>query len=391
MTKNPLVWAGVVAVASLAVVVAQSAYTFVINGKPAKFETMEKGGKVFVDANAFAKALGAQVSFDKATKVFVVTSSGSASATNPAQGTTQLAGGLGELAKAYTLGKNDPLNFTLRSAEYSVTRQTLKDVYAPAFNQKLLILRFTVQNPQKNRDVGFNYSAFKLTAVDDKDVNYVFDCYYARDGETAELSTQLKPAQKVDVVAVWPVAANAQIPKLIVQRGGETGAPVVRYDLGGKIKPLAAPFSDSGFNALEVVKAQSGTYYPMGTLDIKLESVAFSTEALEKRPPAEGKRYLVATFATRSGLANRDLNYSYSNFEINLTDADGSTKRFDDYLVRATRDERAEGTLKPGAETKFRAFFELPADLGAQTLTIAENANMVGKSRTYSFDVSGLK
>jgi hypothetical protein len=279
----------------------------------------------------------------------------------------------------------------LSSAEFTVVRQTLKDVYAPKFNEKLLLLRFTVQNPNKT-DTNVFYDAFKLTVVDDKDRNVGFDCYWSRDGQTDELSMQLKPAQKVDVVAAWPVPANAKIPKLIVQRGNEDSAPVVRYDLSGKIKPLSAPFADptdpTGSTAFEVISGQAGTYYPMGAMDVKFEGVSFGTDKLNNTSPAEGKRFLMATFSIKNGATNREISFDYGRFEIDLTNAKGDTVKFGDYLVKATRDERADGSLKPGAETRFRAYFELPNDLGGKTLTILETS---GPSRTYSFDVSSVE
>lgn len=376
----------------LAVALAQGAYSFVVNGKPAKLETLEKNGKVFVEVNSFARSLGANVKFDAAKKTFTVSSgAASASDTNPAQGTTQLAGGAGEIGKTYTMGKRSPLNFTLRSAEFSVTRQTLKEVYAPKGNEKLLILRFTVQNPQKN-DVGLDYGSFVLMVVDDQDVNVKFDSYFARDGQNDDLSIQLKPAQKIDVYAVGVVAAKAKIPKLIVQRSSESGAPVVRYDLSNKVKPLAAPFADpadsSGSTALEVVPGVAGTYFPAGIFDVKLENTIFSTDKMDTKAPAEGKRYLIATFSIRNGAALTEQSFDYGRFKFELTDAEGSRQTFNGWLIKLSRDEHAEGKLKPGEEAKFRVYFELPSDLAAKTVTVQETG---GPSRTYSFDLSGTK
>ena len=390
--KRRWMLAGSLAAVALGVVLAQGTYAFLVNNKNVKLETVEKGGKVFVEVNGFAQALGAKVVFDKAKRAYTITSGGqpNAATTNPAQGTQQLAGGFGEIGKGYTIGKDAPLNFTLRSAEFTLTRQTMREVYAPKANEKLLLLRFTVQNPNKF-DVGINYAAFKITAVDDGDRNAEFDCYWARDGQTDELNTALKPAQKVDVVAVWPVAANAKIPKLIVQRGD--GTPVVRYDLGGKIKGLAAPFADAkdptGSTALEVVTAQAGTYYPMAALDVKLEGTAYSGEQMDGRKPEAGKRFLIATFAVKNGTGNRSVNYSYSNFSIDLTNNEGDTVKFNGYIIKPARDEQANGDLKPGAETRFRAYFELPEGVTGKALAIAENFN--GLSRQYVFDVSGAK
>jgi hypothetical protein len=391
-TKQHWMLAGTLALIAGAVVFAQGGYSFLVNNKNLKLETLEKNGKVFVEVNSFAQSLGAKVAFDKAKRSFTITN-GNAAASTPAQSTGQLAGGLGEIGKMYTLGKDGPVNFTLKSAEFSVSRYTLKDLIAPKFNQKLLVLRFTVQNPSKS-DLSIYYGSLDFTAVDDKDQNVKFNNYWSREGETSSLEVYLKPAQKIEVIAVMAVPANAKIPKLIVQRGGETKSPVVRYDLSGRIKPLPAPFADpadsSGSIALEVVPAKAGTYYPMGAMDVKLEAVAFSADKIDGKTPNDGKRFLLATFAVKNAAIGRDINVSYSRFGIELTDAEGGTKKFNEYLMKPSRDERQDVDLKPGSETKFRAYFELPNDLGGKTLSINETG-VVGQSRAYSFDVSGLK
>lgn len=378
-----------VAVSAAAVALAQVAPSFTINGRKVAIPTVESKGRVYADAEALAKAMGASVTYDKARKSFVIVSAGNT--TQAVQGTAQLAGGEGQFGKTYSLGKGTyAMNFTLRSAEYSVARATVgPTVYAPKAGEKLLVLRYTVQNPQK-QDMNLVWSSFKFTAVDAKDVNHVFDSYIAREGTSESLDVRLKPAQKIDVYVASAVPAEGVIPKLIVERGD--GSPVVRYDLRGKAKGLPAPFADpadkSGATALQEVPAQPGQAYPLKNFDVKLESVAYSTEPMDKTPPAEGKRYLVATFAIKNATAKTagEASYGYSNFTFELRDADGERQQFDGYLIKASRDERADGRLKPGEETRFRVYFELPADLAGKTLYAKES-----DSRTLAYDVSAAK
>ena len=373
----------------LGLALAQATYSFTINGKPAKLDALEKSGKVYVEAQSFAKALGASVTYDAAKKSFVIVSSGTAP--TDLQGTAQLAGGEGTIGKTYSLGKTDnALNVTLTGAEYSLSPVTMgTSVYAPKANEKLLVLHYTVQNPQK-RDVTVYYGSFKITAVDAKDVNHVFDNYVAREGTTEIYNTALKPSQKVSLYAAFAVPAAGQIPKLIIEP--TDGAPVVRYDLRGKVKGLVAPFIDpadsSGASALAEVPAQTGTFYPGLNLGIKLEGVAFSTDKMDTKPPADGKRYLIATLTIKNltGATANPINFSYGNFKFELRDAEGEKQVFNGYLIKASRDEHADGSLKPGEEYRFRVYFALPSDLGAKTLAISE-----GESRVYAFDVSGAK
>ncbi|HWG84138.1 MAG TPA: hypothetical protein VNT60_01550, partial [Deinococcales bacterium] len=282
--SRPKLVALAVAVAAAAAL-AQSGYTYTVNGKKVSIETIERNGKVYVEASAAFKALGASVTFDKAKKSFVVVTAGQNQA-QAVQGTTQLAGGEGALGKTYTLGKdNQALNFTLDSAEFSVTRVTMGGyVYAPKPNEKLLILRFTVQNPTKS-EARLAYHSFKMTAVDATDINHEMDSYIAREGTSDIIDVALKPAQKIQAYSVIKVPAAGPIPKLIVARGSGSNTPVVRYDLRGKVKALTAPFAEttdaSGVTAAETVTAKAGTYYPGKNFDLKLDSVAFSSEPMD--------------------------------------------------------------------------------------------------------------
>jgi hypothetical protein len=379
---------GVLALLGLAL--AQATYTFTINGKPATLETLEKSGKVYVEAVSFAKALGASVTFDQNKRSFVIVTSGQ-NAIGDVQGTTQLAGGEGALAKTYSLGKTDnALNFTLNSLEYSLVPVTMgTNVYAPKSDEKLLVLHYTVQNPQK-REMGVASSAFKFTVVDDKDVNHVFNNYIAREATNEIYNTNLKPAQKVDLYAALTVPGAGQVPKLIVER--KDGSPVVRFDLRGKVKPLVAPFADpadqTGASALAEIPAQPGEFYPMLNLGVKLESVDFSKDKIDGRLPAEGKRYLVATFTIKSivGATVQPIGFNAGRFKIELRDVEGDRQTFNGYLIKVSRDEHAQGTLKSGEEYRFRAYFTLPDDLAPQSLSISER-----ESHVYVFDLSNTK
>lgn len=384
--RHPLL--GLTLLAGLAL--AQAGYTYTVNGKPAKFETLEKGGKLYVEATSFARALGAQATFDKTRKSLVVIS-GTSGALADVQGTAQLAGGEGMLGKTYTLGKADnALNFTLRSAEYSLAPVTMNTyVYSPKASEKLLVLHYTVQNPQK-REVSVSYSAFKFTAVDAKDVNHVFGNYVAREGSSDVYSSSLKPAQKIDLYAAFTVPAAGPIPKLIAERGD--GSPVARYDLRGKVRALTSPFADpadaSGASVKAEIPVQAGTFYPMSSLGVKFEGATYSSDKFEGRSPDSGKRYLVGTFTVKNllGSTAQPVNYSYGSFKVTLRDTEDGQQTFGGYLIKPSRDEHAEGTLNAGDEARFRVYFVLPGDLAAKTLSISEN-----NSHTYSFDVSGGK
>ncbi|MCX6369475.1 MAG: hypothetical protein NTX57_22620, partial [Armatimonadetes bacterium] len=80
--------------------------------------------------------------------------------------TPQLPGDNGKLGITYQLGEKDSeLHFTLESAQVAPFYKTPEATVVAGEDQRLLLLTFTVQNPQKTTDMTVNSSAFKFTAV----------------------------------------------------------------------------------------------------------------------------------------------------------------------------------------------------------------------------------
>ncbi len=311
--------------------------------------------------------------------------------TRVVQGTTQLAGDVGVIGKTFTLGKgSDAINFTLTGAEFSAARVTIgEDVYLPKANEKLLILRYTVHNPQKE-DLRYFYRTLQFTVVDAKNVNHANENYVGRDGTTNRLDITLKPAQKVGAYAVIAVPATGPVPKLIVNV--EDDKQVLRYDLRGKVKALAAPIADPSdalkVTALQAVPMKVGVYGPLGYFNLKLDSVALSTAPINGRELEKGERNLVAVFTARNGAAKTaEARPIFSRtFLFTLRDVDGEVTEYDDGPLKVSRDESASSTLKPGEETRFRVYFRLPANVKGQSISVIEE-----ESRALVFDVSGAR
>lgn len=308
-------------------------------------------------------------------------------------GTTQLPGDFGQLGQTYTIGKSDPINFTLKSAEYSVVPLTVGlNTWVPKADQKLLVLRYTVHNPNP-KVTNYGWHSLQFTAVDSKDTNHEYIQAVTREGLKEPLFIDLKPAQKVDVVAAIMVPAEGVVPKLIVQR--ERNAPVIRYDLRGKAQPLPAPMADpadtTGATALAEVPATFGTYYTTGAFDVKLDEVAYTAGPLIKREAGDGKRFMTATFTIKNRLT-KPVGYYWSDFLPQLKDADGEKVLYTQAILKASRDETTQGELAPGEEARIRFFFPLPENVTGKTLRLTEGKIIDARvARAYAFDVSAAK
>jgi hypothetical protein len=85
-------------------------------------------------------------------------------------GVKQLPGEFGKFGTPYTVGKERPIVFTLLSAEYRADRFVGGDPYGrtaswvPLVGQKLLVIKYSVQNPT-NADSRLWYNSFNIIAV----------------------------------------------------------------------------------------------------------------------------------------------------------------------------------------------------------------------------------
>ncbi len=384
--KSWILWTMLTVSGATAIVIAQQTVSVAINGKAANLETVSRNGKVFVDGVAFAKALGASATL----------TGGKLSVTSGAmmntQGTAQQAGGAGVLGKSYTLGREKPLNFLLKSAEFQIGRLVIgSDIYAPNKSEKLLLLRATIQNPQKEEAALSSYN-FKFTAVDANNENHVHANYLVKDGSTSRISTNLKPAQKIEVVIPIIVPASGTVPKLIVEASNEAGTPVLRYDLSKSIKGLSAPYAAASdqYSAPPTVAAKLGTYYPAKEFDLKLESVMYSTEALEDETLEASERYLIATFSAKNPINTDDNRYLLglkNDLELTALDADSNISKTLSNWYKVGRAERLKEypQMSYNQESKFRIAFKVPKDLKLKNIKVS------GMLRDFVFDISSAK
>lgn len=306
-------------------------------------------------------------------------------------GTQQLQGYEGALGQTFTIGKGTPLNFTLKKAEYSVGRVNIGTYsHLPKGDEKLLVLHYTIQNPRKQ---AFNYTPGYLVfkAVDANGVTRDSLADEAREVTGERVNFALQPGQKVEVYTALRVAAYGEVPKLIVQSYYEPKAPIVRYDLRGKASKLAAPFADPAdakkATALKLVPAKTGVYYPVvDVMDVRIDSISYTTEFLAGRQPGAGQRFCTAA-ATIKNRSNRPVRFSQSYFRADLKDADGEKTNYGTSILKASRNEEAGAELLPGEEAKIRFYWLLPEKVDAATILLQYGYDR--ESRTYAVDVAG--
>ena len=309
-------------------------------------------------------------------------------------GTTQLEGEPGVMGKTYTLGKDNPWNITLNRAEYTTGRLTIGDrFWQPTADQKLLVLHYTVHNPQKG-EAHMRFDTFGLTAVDSKNTNWESIGNIGAEQSGLAVDVQMKPAQKMDVYTAVLVPAAGPMPKVIFKSGDDR---VVRYYpdqvVKGKnvcpVKPLAAPFADpkdaSGATALAHVPATLGVSYPMGETDVKVDSFAFSEKTINDTELDSNEHFLIITMTAKNAAQGKPV-LRFDTYDAKAIDSDGIAVEHRGDLLALSRDASIDMNLEPGQEMRFRMYMKVPKDAALRTFSLYRD-----DSRAYDYDISGVK
>ena len=365
------------------VALAQAAYSVVVNGKPAKLETIEKNGRLFVDAQALGAALGVKVSLDKTKRTLSFTSATPNAPSTDVAGTAQVAGGIGEVGKTYTVqGNNSLINITINKLAYSAGHFIIGNDDYINYDAKYLVMYATVQNPLKDGDTEAGQVFWQIVTSANETVPG--EGWY--DLKTRQGAGRLKPGQKLEVFSYVRIDNKVSVPKLIIQSGDK----VWRYDTAGKIVPLevyADPASKDGSLALTTVPARLGTIYPAYRSDFRVDRIELSNKPVGGVDVPEGGSLVVVSF-TIQGTGPDRLDGLGPVFKLLDTD---DQEIESSAVLRADRDANFDLTIPPGRAFSGRAIFALPQGQKPSRLHLGYGPGNSSSSRTLEYDLSNLK
>ncbi len=292
-----------------------------------------------------------------------------ASRTAPTKGTAQLPGNAGKLGTKYQLGaKGNELHITLDKAALA-TRFATKDglvLATPA--QRLVVLHLTIQNPQP-KEMSLNGSSFRINTVspDDQNLESNYRLYHAQ--RLDSLDMRLKPAQKIQVIAVVPAVATGPINKIMVQRHDANA--VLRYDLTGKVQKLANAYATAdGIDAAEVGTAAVEAPFEIGPFDVTVEKVETVATPIGSYAPENGKLVVVTIGIKNAAMQPYAMHYSI--LSPGMVDTNNEPVEFLYAMLRMSSDEALNMKIPPGESVRARLVFRAPLAAEPAKLTLRE-------------------
>jgi len=317
------------------------------------------------------------------------------SQTAPTLGTVQLPGDNGKIGVTYQLGaKGSELHYTLDSASVAPYYSAPEDVLVAGENQRMLILNFTVQNPQKE-EMRLGATTFAFTAVSPDDENFKFSGYILGQPKRMHLEQNLKPAQKVKCTVAFPIYSTGPVTKVMVEKG--SGSPILRYDLTGKltgtydVKNLDANIDPATGKMKNPVSAWSNngvdyaqtSWMPelskdklidMGEFGVTYDGWEFTTEKIKGYAPSTGFKYLVLK-ASFSNLIAKDAFLSFAYFDWTVTDGSGQKLPWNRDILFAGSDTPVYQKLVNGEDPiKTRVYFQVPATMSSFSASLTHVA-----------------
>lgn len=361
--------------------------SFSRNGKTAKVTVSIQKDVAYAPALDVAKGLGLSASVSSNTITITNPTPAAPSNAPSVQGTSQQNGGDGVLGQTYTLCKGgNAINYQITKLEYSVGNYLYdggnkNDIQSP--DQKALVIYFTVQNPQKT-EIDVNGNRIRFSGVDSKNQNVSGDGYWYEQGTLREVSSTLRPAQKISAFTRIVLDNDVSLPKMIVD---DCGNAVWRYDLRDKVVPIPAPFADpsvpDGSSALKIFSAQFGTYYP-GRTNFRLDKLEYSTAPwFDGSNPPEGGKWLIVYFTVQNPTKQTQ---SLGQSALSFLDQDGIESSKSGWVYRASRDTGiGEIQLPANQEIQLRALAEVPAGAEVKKIRLTWDYTRTAEIDTSSF------
>jgi hypothetical protein len=292
------------------------------------------------------------------------------------------------MGKPFYLGNDNTVVFVLESAEFTCGRVYYSnDILAPMSNEKMLLLKFSLQNPGKTA-ITTNWATCSFTSVDSSDTNREGSGNIGLQKNNEKLDMNLNPAQKVECYTTMMLPNDTQAPKLIVKPNGE--GLVLRYDLHGKVKGLVAPYADpkdtTGATSLVEITAEKDKLYSGLQFDFTYNGIAFKSGKYAGSESDEGYGWVVLSATIKNRAKDKQL-VNWATITPSLRGRSGSISWSNGVFANADGEGGFDTYLDPEQSAEVQYCFSVKNGAELKQFVLQETEN----GRRYAWDLGSVK
>jgi hypothetical protein len=291
-----------------------------------------------------------------------------------------------------SLGKSEPINgdpetsplIAFRNASYSLGLERTVPHQAVTSEEKVFNFRFTLAN-SVGSVFSINNGNPKVVFQDMRGFQYDVDEFrLTSDPESAEAF--LLPYQKLNINAVARIPADAWIVKAFVSVRSQTTPLEIAVD---SVEPLPSEVSADGRSIVSTVPGKRETWYPLGTIDVRVDDVEILEDPLGRSRPQEGEKTVAVSARVRNRLnRNQRLHGALFTDTSLITSSGGAV--LPKGLLFGGVDRDVDFQLLPDQEVSVRFVFTVDDSDQPVAASIVEKIGSRGgvRSRRYNIDLA---
>lgn len=269
-------------------------------------------------------------------------------------------------------------------AYYTLGLPSIEPGQAAKADEKVINLKFDLQNLE-DYDIRINDDQIKVTFEDTEGVRHG-DTELRHEYRLSTIDHLITRSARLRVHAVANIPADLEIRTAYISGSrAEWEHEIPLHDIGR----LPASISADGLTVEPSVAGMRGIWYPLATIDVRMNSWSPLEDGLADYPPSEQYDYVVVDLSVRNR-SNQELRLHKGLFR-------GTTLIFDDIWSDARSLWFQSGTrnvdfpMLPGQEIDVRMLYRLPKDAQASEFRVLEKTGSRGgaPSRRYDIDLDG--
>ncbi len=279
------------------------------------------------------------------------------------------------------------LSVTVTDGEYALAWSDIEQRWAVSGEEKLYLLRFRVRNDGQQVET-IDPRVLQFLVTDEASRSFDEPLAFRLPGTSQSANARLVQSQSIDIETAFLIPADAVITSVHVADARSGRGPGVRFSIDSTAS-LPRELSPDGISIDPIVAARTGTWYPLGVTDVRIDSIETASEPIMNLSPSEDDDIAVVAFSARNR-SNADIRIHrglYRETSVSTEDGDRDLLR----VVFRDSDRDTDFPLLPGDEVRLRSLFRIPQGNSISSVDFVERIGTRGGllSRRYRIGENG--